>query len=171
MTKSILWLFIIILIFSFSPSFGQALTPEQRAEMARRIRTMTPQQIMKFRDSLMKAMTQHQARVMPNGNQLLLTHHYDTTYTTVSFNDIKKTTKNWNGISGTSTAVAIGKSVKAPMIYEANGHVSVQCSLNPIGGNTSILDREAAAINNGVKYMTPEQAAACTNTARHVCYL
>ncbi|MDB5089574.1 MAG: hypothetical protein JWR09_3568 [Mucilaginibacter sp.] len=160
------------MICAVQPSYAQIPTKEQAAEMARRIRTMTPAQIMKFRDSLMKAVTQHEAQVLPNGDQLLIQHHYDTTYTTVSFNYTKKVSESHTngGTSGSSTYTCFGKSFKAPMLYEANGHTIVQCMLNPPGANTSQLDNMANKINQDKKYMTPGQAVAGTDLARQMSF-
>lgn len=55
----------ITMICAARSSYAQTPTKGQAAEMARRIRTMTPAPIMKFRDSLMKAVTQHEAQVLP----------------------------------------------------------------------------------------------------------
>ena len=169
--KNIFWrLFICLMFFNTTAIYAQAPTPAQAAEMARRMRSMTPQQIMKYRDSIVQAMTQHQAAVLPNGNQLLMKHHYDTTRTTVSFNYTKKTTESMGGNSGTTIQTCFGKSLKAPMMYEANGHTMVQCNLNPQGANTSALDQSANGLNNSVQYMTAGQASSATDLSRQMAF-
>ncbi|SHL98825.1 hypothetical protein [Mucilaginibacter sp. OK098] len=172
MKRLLLLIITIMVICAVRPLHAQTPTKAQAEEMARRIRTMTPAQMMKFRDSMVKAMTQQQARALPNGDQLLIQHHYDTTYTTVSFNYSKKVSESHTngGTSGSSTYLCYGRSAKAPMIYEANGHTIVQCALNPPGANTSQLDNMAKNINRDKKYMTPDQAVKGTDLARQMSF-
>ena len=125
MLKRIFYVVIAGWCLSCSNAYGQAPTPEQARAMADRLRTMTPDQIMKWRDSLTNAMMHHEAAIRPNGDQLLIKHHYDTTYTTVSFVYNKVTQSKANGAVARRESCS-GRSVKAPMLYEGNGHVIVQ---------------------------------------------
>ena len=69
-------------------------------------------------------------------------------------------------MGGHSTIIVYGKSAKAAMLYEANGHTIVTCALNPPKANTEALDKSAAALNKNLKYMTPKQQADAINVAR-----
>ena len=170
MKQCTILLVVLFFIIAIGPLYGQAPTPQQAAEMARRLRGMSPQQLLKFRDSLMQKLTRDQAKVLPNGNQLLQTHHYDTTFTTVTFSYSKKVT----GPSGTVTATASGNSKKAPVMYEANGHTLVQCSFNANTAENvnlnSPLDNTAKSLNKSKPYMTAEQANAAGNISRQASF-
>lgn len=152
--------------------FGQIPTTKEEGEaLARRVMLMTPAQMMKFRDSMMNAVKQQQAKALPNGNQILTEHHYDTSYTTVSFSYTRKISQNkTHGTSGSTQYTVYGTSAKAPMMYEANGHTIVQCSMSPPGANTSAIDETAKKINESKKYMTPGQAQSSTDAARQMAF-
>ncbi|WP_428330572.1 hypothetical protein [Mucilaginibacter sp.] len=166
-----LLLFMLILVFCINKSYAQI--PKNQAEadaLARRILTMTPAQMMKFRDSMVNAVKQQQARIIPNGNQLLLEHHYDTAYTTVRFYYSKQQSQYTTKSGGHSNTLITGKSAKAIMLREANGHTVISCSLNPPGANTTQIDKGVNALNKSLKYMTPAQQLAATNLGRQTAF-
>lgn len=154
MKKLLVLIITIIVIYPVCKIFAQPTSDAEAKEMAQKLMRMTPAQIMKFRDSMMKAVMNKQARVLPNGNQLLIQHHYDTTYTTVHFMYTKKVSESHTDRGGQSTYLCVGKSQKAPMMYEANGHKIVRCSMNPPGANTDNIDKMVNNINKDKKYMT-----------------
>jgi len=161
----------ITIIYPVSNVFAQPTSDAEAKEMAQKLMRMTPAQIMKFRDSMMKAVLNKQARVLPNGNQLLIQHHYDTTYTTVHFYYTKKVSEgHTNGTAGQSTYLCAGKSLKAPMIYEANGHTIVHCAMNPPGAKTDEIDKMVNGINKEKKYMTTAQATKDQDVARQMAF-
>ncbi|ASU36390.1 DUF2059 domain-containing protein [Mucilaginibacter xinganensis] len=173
MKKQLLPVLTIIAMWFVLPLYAQTPTKAQAEEMARKMMTMTPARMMKFRDSLMKAIMQQQAKALPNGDQLLIQHHYDTTYTTVSFYYSKKVAEahsNGGGPSGSSFYICAGKSSKAPMMYEANGRTIVQCSMNPVGANTDEIDEMANGINKNKKYLKTAQAIKNTDIARQMSF-
>ena len=89
------WLLPLILIMCFNSVYAQIPTTKEQADaLARRVMSMTPAQMMKFRDSMINAVKQQQARALPNGGQLLMEHHYDTSYTTVRFNYTKNSSQH-----------------------------------------------------------------------------
>jgi hypothetical protein len=161
---------LLLLIVCVCKVFAQPTTEAEGKEMAQKLMHMTPAQIMKFRDSMMKAVLQKQAKVLPNGNQLLIQHHYDTTYTTVHFMYTRKVSESLHGTAGQSIYMCFGKSQKAPVMYEANGHTIVQCGMNPPGANTANMDEMAKKINKDKKYMTTGQAVAATDVARQMAF-
>jgi len=152
--------------------FAQPTSDVEAKEMAQKLMHMTPAQIMKFRDSMMKAVLNKQANVLPNGNQLLIQHHYDTTHTTVHFYYSKTVSEQHTngGTSGQTTYLCVGKSQKAPMIYEANGHTVVKCAMNPPGANTDEIDKMVNDINKDKKYMTTDQATKGQDVAAQMAF-
>jgi hypothetical protein len=156
MKRCLLCFFVIALLFNSMRGYSQTFTKAQIEEMTMRIRRMSPQQVIKYRDSLMKAIMGKQAKALPNGNLLLKKHNFDTTYTTVSF----VYTKTYNGVGGNSTYSCNGISRKAPVLYEANGHTQVQCAFNPraADNNTDDMDNAASALKKSQQYMTTAQA-------------
>ncbi|MEO6633435.1 MAG: hypothetical protein ABIN13_16975, partial [Mucilaginibacter sp.] len=172
MKKLLILIIAIMVICPVCKVFAQPTSEAEAKEMAQKLMHMTPAQIMKFRDSMMKAVLNKQAKALPNGNQLLIQHHYDTTYTTVHFLYTKKVTESHTngGNSGSSMYICSGKSQKAPMIYEANGHTIVQCSLNPPGANTDEIDKMANGLNNAKKYVTTDQATKNQDIARQMAF-
>lgn len=172
MTMKIFSYCLLLLVTSAWLSVVQA-QPKNEAEakeMARKLMKMTPAQVMKFRDSMMKSVLQKQAKALPNGDQLLMQHHYDTTQTTVHFMYTKKVTEYHTDHGGSSVYVCVGKSLHAPMMYEANGHTIVQCSMNPPGANTSAMDKMVNGINEDTKYMTATQAMKGQDIARQMAF-
>jgi len=153
-------------------AFAQPTSDAEAKEMAQKLMHMTPAQIMKFRDSMMKAVMQKQARALPNGDQLLIQHHYDTTYTTVHFYYTKTVSEShtYPGNTGSSTYICSGKSMKAPMIYEANGHTVVQCGMNPPGVSTAAIDKMVHGLNDEKKYATADQALKNQDVARQMAF-
>lgn len=172
MKRILILIIAITIIYPVCNVFAQTPTKAQAEEMARKMMRMTPAQMMKFRDSLMKAVLLQQAQALPNGNQLLIQHHYDTTYTTVHFYYSKKITETHSngGNSGSTIYICAGKSLKAPMIYEANGHTIVQCGMNPPGANTDGIDKMVNDINKDKKYMTTDQATKGQDVARQAAF-
>jgi hypothetical protein len=172
MKKIIILITAIIVIYPICSAFAQPASEAEAKEMGQKLMRMTPAQIMKFRDSMMKVVMQKQAKVLPNGNQLLIQHHYDTTYTTVHFNYTKMVTESHtNGSnSGSSIYRCAGKSLKAPMIYEANGHVIVQCGMNPPGVNTEIIDKAVKDLDKNKKFMTADQAMKSQDVSRQTAF-
>lgn len=168
-----LLLFMLALVAGISRSHAQIQIPKNQAEadaLARRIRTMTPAQMLKFRDSMMSAVKKQQAAIIPNGKQLLLEHHYDTTYTTVRFNYSKSSSQHTTAMGGQTSILVYGKSIKATMLYEANGHTIVTCALNPPGANTKQMDKGVNALNGSLKYMTPAQQLQAQNLSRQMAF-
>ena len=158
--KNLILSFCSLLLLSISIScYAQKITPEKAAEMARRIRSMTPSQMLKFRDSLMNAVLTKQAAIRPNGDLMLKKHLYGTSFTTVAFSYIKATA----GHAGFFAYSCHGTSGKAPMMYEGNGHTMIQCSFNPMAAGmkneTAPVDNAAAALKSKTPYMSAVQAS------------
>ena len=153
-----------------SVSYGQAPTEAQAKAMAERIRGMSPQQMMQFRDSLTNALLKKEAKVLPNGDQLLRKHHYDTTYTTVTFKyNYKSSTSGAN--NGSLSTSCSGTSAKAPMMYEADGHCEVQCAmLGEKEVNTSEMDQQARKLDATQPYMTLQQQRDANNISRQMAF-
>lgn len=158
MKRYLLCLFVIAMVFAGRVGYAQTFTKAQIEEMQKRIRTMTPAQMMRFRDSLMKKVIAKQAAALPNGNQLLQKHTFDTTYTTVSFSYSKKSSGQGGNVSYSCNGVAR----KAPVLFEGNGHTVVHAGFNPraMPGATEQMDRMAAALKKSQKYMTAAQSSA-----------
>jgi hypothetical protein len=149
---------------------AQATTKEEAGAMAARVRAMTPAQIMKFRDSMMNTVLHKQAKALPNGDQLLIKHHYNTANATVVFTYTKRTSQHMAGTGGSGIQRIYGTSNKAAMLYEANGHTIVQCMLNPIGANTTAIDQMASKLNDTKKYRAPEQAQDASDAASQLAF-
>ncbi|MCO5946063.1 hypothetical protein [Mucilaginibacter flavidus] len=161
---------LLLLIVCVCRVFAQPTSDAEAKEMAQKLMRMTPAQIMKFRDSMMKAVMNKQAKVLPNGKQLLLEHHYDTTYTTVRFNYTRNESQHTTAMGGHSTIIVYAKSAKAAMLYEANGHTIISCSLNPPKANTAPLDKAVKSLDKNLKYMPVNKQVEAVNTARMAAF-
>ena len=172
MKKLLLLIMILFGVCSAGKVAAQPTSDAEAKEMAQKLMHMTPAQMMKFRDSMMKAVLNKQAHALPNGNQLLIQHHYDTTHTTVHFYYSKTVSEQHTngGTSGQTTYLCVGKSQKAPMIYEANGHTVVKCAMNPPGANTDEIDKMVNDINKDKKYMTTDQATKGQDVAAQMAF-
>lgn len=159
-------LIIVCLIFSAIHSFAQTPTEAEAKAMADRIRHMTPDQMMKWRDSMTNAVMHHEAAVLPNGDQLLIKHKYDTGYAKVSF----LYTKKYTGPGGSYTDVSSGTSTRAPMLFEANGHTVIGCSMNPFTKNTDLINRAADSMGRHGNSKTDEQNVRDVAWARQISF-
>ena len=161
------------LAFFFFTANAFAQKPDA-TEMRRQIEEMKndPQKLMKYRDSIMNAFAKQQSVKMPNGDQLMQKHHYDTGYAKVQFNyNYESYTKA--GIYESHKSITFsGKSTKAPMIYEANGHTIVQAMTGQpaIGNGVGMLNEGANGINSSVPNMARQEAQAHTDLARQMSF-
>ncbi|RWY54068.1 hypothetical protein [Mucilaginibacter gilvus] len=170
MKRCRLLVFIFLFFNCAAQLFAQPKTKKESDAMAARVRAMTPAQIMKFRDSMMSVVLHKQAKALPNGDQLFIKHHYNTAYTTVTFSYTRRTSQNKGGTAGSGIQRIFGVSPKAAMLYEANGHTMVQCALNPVGANTTVLEQMATKLNDNKKYLAPEKALDAGDAASQLAF-
>lgn len=160
--------FILALVILPFTLMAQSPTPEEARAMAERIQHMSPDQMMKFRDSLTNALTKNAATAHPNTQQMLAKHHYDTSYVKVHFTYTYQRTTASKYVNGTTNASFTGDIERAPMLYEANGHKLIKAQMG-MGTNDFVNNRmnsSAKALNRSTPYMEPGDAQSHTDLAR-----
>lgn len=157
---------------------------ERLKQMAERMKGMTPQQMMKQQDSIMKMVKQMQgirdsiktdvltqtSKKVANGDQLLIKHHFDTGYAKVTFLYTYTSSTHSTKASSNLYFSCGGSNNKAPKIYEANGHFIVNTSSASQNADTRLIDTMMKNISKDNPYMDAATIQKNTDIARQVSF-
>ncbi|MEO7044192.1 MAG: hypothetical protein ABI091_02710, partial [Ferruginibacter sp.] len=173
--------FLIATLHAQTPDAAQI---ERLKKMAESMSKLTPQQMMKHQDSIMKVVKKimavkdsistdvltKTAKELPNGEQLLMKHHYDTGYTKITFLYTYTASRHSTKASDDIYFSYGGSSNKAPKIYEANGHFIVASSSLSQNVDTRLIDTIVNNINRNKPYMDLSTAQKNIDIARQASF-